>query len=73
MAGIFDIELHDGQPENSDDEDDAIDIAEVICLILNAIFENIAFELLITLLQRGIFVKSMSHLMAFHSVAFTLQ
>lgn len=30
MAGIFDIEIHDGQPENSDDEDDAIDITEVI-------------------------------------------
>ncbi|XP_063926346.1 ribosomal protein S6 kinase beta-2-like isoform X2 [Zophobas morio] len=28
MAGIFDIEIHDGQPENSDDEDDAIDITE---------------------------------------------
>lgn len=29
MAGIFDIELHDGLPEGSEDEDDAIDIAEV--------------------------------------------
>ncbi|XP_015838959.2 ribosomal protein S6 kinase beta-2 [Tribolium castaneum] len=28
MAGIFDIELHDGLPQSSDDEDDAIDIAE---------------------------------------------
>jgi hypothetical protein len=28
MAGIFDIELHDGQPENSDDEDDAIELTE---------------------------------------------